>query len=263
MVDSERLIHIERVELRTIECDECGRTSLQAIGAVLQEAAVHHAAALGVGLSNLAAQGLTWVLGRLSLEILCRPSPGETLEVTTWPAGANAVFARRDFEVRNGRGRLLLRAVSWWLVLDRVNREAVRIPDFIGGIPSPVAPENVRFPRLRVPRGEGTCSSEAIRVLRSDLDFNGHVTSIRYLGWLMEPVPDDIWTGMDLVTLHVQYRAELARRDEVRTVARVRPPAADGSVEIEHALVRTDTGKPAALAGSRFAPTAQTAQGAP
>ncbi len=227
----------EEFVVRTSESDSRERARASTIGRFLQEAAIRHARQLGAAFADLAPHGITWVLAQLRLIAAHWPRMDESVEVLTWPSGCDSWFAYREFVLRDGEAAEILHGTSAWALLDIARHRPVRVPEFIRAIPAPSLPAPVPngFPRLRTPQKPGRRVS--VRVLRGDLDLNRHVTNTRYLDWLVEAVPDDIWESRTLRELHVQYRAETGAGEELASEA---DWAAPGTAEIavRHALRR-------------------------
>ncbi len=68
----------------------------------LEDAAGAHAEALSVGLGDLRALGLSWVLAKMRLDIHRLPGAGEKVRVYTRPIGIERLQFRRDFTVSVG-----------------------------------------------------------------------------------------------------------------------------------------------------------------
>lgn len=56
---------------------------------------------------------------------------------------------------------------------------------------------------------------------RADMDMNGHVNNVAYLGWLLENVPEAVFKGARLARLEIDYRAEATAGQVVRGSASV------------------------------------------
>src|SRR3990172_1102587 len=101
------VVWTETFEVRASETDPTGFASVPAICNYLQEVASNHAQALGVSVEQLTAQGLTWVLARLHVELDAYPAWREPVRVETWPAGLHGRYAVREFLIHDGRGSII------------------------------------------------------------------------------------------------------------------------------------------------------------
>src|SRR5512133_1369355 len=119
------LSRTESFAVHTYEVDAFGTLAAPALSGYLSEVAGLHATELGVGLDALRARGLTWVLLRQRIENPIPVRLGDTLEIETWPSGADRLAALREFVVRRGDEEVA-RATTQWLVLDLATRKPVR-----------------------------------------------------------------------------------------------------------------------------------------
>ncbi|HEX9106088.1 MAG TPA: acyl-ACP thioesterase domain-containing protein, partial [Longimicrobiales bacterium] len=108
-----------------------GELRTSALMGYLEDAAGAHAAAFGVGVRELQPRGFAWVLSRYHLRLLRVPLLGESLEVSTWPSGRTAVFATRDFEVRDAGGSVVALATTSWAVIDLASKRPRRVSDVV------------------------------------------------------------------------------------------------------------------------------------
>ncbi|MEZ4630763.1 MAG: acyl-CoA thioesterase [Deinococcales bacterium] len=80
------MIWTERHRIPSYHADSQRRLTLPYLCGYLQEAAWHHAEALGVGYSHFQQQGIAWVLLRQRLEVRRWPLWGEEIRLETWPS---------------------------------------------------------------------------------------------------------------------------------------------------------------------------------
>ena len=73
-------------QVRSYEADAHGLACPTTLLNYLQEAAGDHARLLGVAVRDLMPLGLTWVLSRMHLQILCTVHSREEVRVRTWPS---------------------------------------------------------------------------------------------------------------------------------------------------------------------------------
>jgi acyl-ACP thioesterase len=241
--------HRETFEVHTYEVDAFGTLAVAALSGFLQEAAGHHAAALGVGIDTLLARGLTWVLVRQRIESPVAIVLGDRVEVETWPAGIDRHVALREFVVRRADGAEVARATTQWLVLDVATRRPVRPAEVLDArFPrertADLAPLAPRLPALLVWERE-----KRFHVRYGDIDLNLHVTNTSYVTWAQEAVPREVWREARLASVEVHYLAEVLYGSAVLSrLAR----AGDG--RFAHAIVREEDGKELARLATAWAP---------
>jgi medium-chain acyl-[acyl-carrier-protein] hydrolase len=237
-------IHRRAFRVHTYDTDFRGRALPASLLDFLQEAAGEHAALLGLSVTDLLKDGLTWVLSRYHLRVSRYPAMGEAVEVWTWPSGRDGFFWLRDFELRDGGGEPILLATSSWVLLDTTTKQPVR-----AGREIPVA--RIReeraladgFPRL--PGCEAPELERGYRVGLHELDLNDHVNHAVYIRWALETTPDETLRTCHPVDIEVAYRAEAFFGDEVlvrtQRVDAERAPAPEGA--FVHGLLAKATGR--------------------
>jgi acyl-ACP thioesterase len=141
---------------------------------------------LGFSYEELRNRKLFWVLSRLTMEIYKPLNWYQTGEVETWPKDIDKILYLRDYVVRDQENQIIAKATSGWLAIDAETKR----PKTIEGIHA------VLFNQLRekyalkqapeklLPVKEG----ELFEVKTSffDIDLNNHVTSTRYIDWMMD-----------------------------------------------------------------------------
>src|SRR5512138_696524 len=105
-----------------------GRLTLAAFCGPMLEAAGAHASSVDLGVADLQARNLTWMLGRFRMTLAQPPRPGMAVTVTTWPSGVARLFALREFRVTSAEHGEVATATSAWLLVDFKTRRPLR-PD--------------------------------------------------------------------------------------------------------------------------------------
>jgi medium-chain acyl-[acyl-carrier-protein] hydrolase len=236
-------------EVLAFQAGAGGRLTLPWLCAVFQDGAERDASALGVGIREMARDGLVWVLQRLRAEIAELPRFGETFTLLTWPAGAERLLARREFEVTSEDGRTLARATSRWVVMDQAARKPVRPPETVRRLVPEPRPHALEGLPSDIPPGPAEVRWEKrFEVLRRDLDVAGHANNTRYVEWALETLPDTIAEGAAPHLLDIVFRREAVKGDVV--VARTGPHPMEADVHL-HVLRRESDGEELARALTR------------
>lgn len=178
----------ETYALPTGTVDASRAARLLALLDAMSETAGRHAEILGVGVRTLHAQGLTWVLARLHVEIKAIPASGQTVHIATWPTGRHRLFALRDFFLSSGAGSEALRATSAWALMNLETRRPARLdphlPVFSRQPERMVADDFHPLPPVRP-----DSRPARFRALAVDIDINDHVNNTVYLDWALRSVP--------------------------------------------------------------------------
>lgn len=173
----------------------------------------------GFGVEVLQDSSLTWVLLRFSAEVYERPEQYETVEIDTWISDFNRLASTRNFRMRVG-DRVVAAGVSLWCVLNIETREAADMSmmkeahdRFIVAEPSPIATPA----RLRPIDAQISVSRP---VVYSDIDFNRHVNTLRYVDMIFDTMPLEEFERREAMRLDINFLAE-ARYGETISVGYV------------------------------------------
>lgn len=158
---------------------------------MLIQSAINSADNLGFGYSGIRQQKLFWVLSRLTVEIYQPLKWYQEAKVETWPKDIDGILYLRDFKVTDSSNNLAASAVSGWLAIDLSTRRPKRIEatheELFTSLKDrhalPAAPDKLGA----VKDGE----TFMVRSTYFDIDLNKHVTSTRYIDWMMDTFPLD------------------------------------------------------------------------
>lgn len=242
--------HIEIFRVRFNEADATGLATLQTVGNWLQEAADLNARELGWAREQLAARRLFWALTGLRITLTRYPRWRETVKIVTWPAGADRLFAWRDFQLVAGDGVPLGAATSAWLLVNEDSRRPVRmLPEIAAAaIARPRAMEHDFRCKLTLP--ERTQHERRFHVRRSDLDVNGHVNNVTFIEWAVESVPPEAIDMARVTDITLEFHAEALLGDEI--IAQAEREATDNGINFRHQLRRTDDNRVLAVARTEW-----------
>jgi acyl-ACP thioesterase len=199
----------ETVTVRFGNIDQSDRLTLCSVFSFFQEAAICHAAALGVGREDFARTGQVWIISRLSLFVKRRPGYGEILKVNTWPRGREKLFAYRDYEIRDEKDQAVVRGRAAWLVLDVEKRRPVRLEAFLESLPSNAGLDAFPAGPAALGQKEGLIKNLERTAQYSDIDYFGHMNNARYIQWIQDASSIDILTNADQIRLDINYLSEV------------------------------------------------------
>ena len=168
---------------------------------------------LGFGIAQLHPKGLTWILTRLSLEMYELPTHCEKVRFETWIESNAHMLSTRSFRIYSG-DKLIGQCKSVWAVLDLQKREIVNIfddPIFADSVDGDVIEmARVRMTTLPEPTG---CMPH--KIVYSDIDYNGHCNSCRYLQAMMDAYLPNYYGKK--IRLDINYSKEVMLGDELQT----------------------------------------------
>jgi acyl-ACP thioesterase len=176
---------------------------------MLQDTAIGHSEAVGLSIDKLKEDGIGWVLNRWSVHMDSPLRWNTRVSVETWPCSFNRFYATREFLIRDDRDNILVRASSRWILINIEKKRPVRIPEEFGtlyGMEQGVRAVPSEFEDIGLPVSE--VPGIPFRIRRSDLDTNHHVNNAKYIEWMIETIPDDIYDGYTLKSIEVGYIKE-------------------------------------------------------
>jgi len=204
----------KKYAVHSYEVDASGRAQMSSLLNYLQDAAGVHAGTLGLGVTDLLRNRLTWLLSRYHVKVVRYPVHGQRIEVATWPSGKKGIFALRDFEVSDEEGRLILAATTSWVLINLESKQPVRLNDFV--------PDDLTYNKRAVedefptlPELEKAERELTLPVLVKDLDFNRHVNNVVYIQWALEAAPPEILNALLPLAIEVSYRDEAFYGDQI------------------------------------------------
>lgn len=211
-----------RIEPRDI--DATLRVRIYTMGDLVLQAANDDADMLGFGVADLNAgvgsAGIeaSWVLSRMAVEMRRLPRRHEQIDVYTWVSDYGRLVTTRNMTVSDGEGLEIGAVVTQWAMIDLSTRRPLDLSALSNKGTSLVD----REPPIERPRKIGAFDCVAERpyeVVYSDIDFNGHVNSMKYLEWMVDTLPVEVLTQADSLRFDINYIHE-ARLGEQLTVCR-------------------------------------------
>ena len=168
---------------------------------------------LGFGIQVLHPRGVTWILTRMSIEMYELPTHCEKIRIETWIESNAHMLSTRDFRIYSGE-KLIGQCKSVWAVLDLQKREIVNIfddPIFEGCIDGEV----LDMPRVRMTTIPEPTGCVPHKVVYSDIDYNGHCNSCRYLQAMTDAYLPDYYGKK--VRLDINYSKEAMLGETLQT----------------------------------------------
>jgi acyl-ACP thioesterase len=199
----------EELPIRYADADYYRRWKLSGLFQTLQECATQHALQLGRGYDQLIRDDLAWVLSRFKMRIESLPLAGEQVKIETWPKGLQQkLFFMRDFLVTSpDGGTVYASASSAWLLIDTRTRR-MQMPTVLGNsLPDNGGRFALDEPLDRIPvNGIDLQEQFTVQARPSMIDLMGHVTSARYIEWVVDCFPVEAYQpGVAWLQLNVNH----------------------------------------------------------
>ena len=161
----------------------------------------------GFGVEALMDQSVTWVLSRLAVDVVARPAQYKSVALDTWVNDFNRLSSTRNFVMRDGQS-VMVSGVSQWCMFNMETRQSVDMSTLkdvymraMVDAPSPIAMPA----RLRAIEPTKSMSRP---VMYSDIDFNRHVNTLRYVDLIFDMLPLDLIENNGGMRLDFNFLAE-------------------------------------------------------
>ena len=179
----------------------------------------------GFGVEALQGHSFTWVLSRLAVEISTQPRQYTDIEIDTWVNEFNRLSSTRNFTLTDDSGREFGRAVSQWCMIDY----ATRMPVDMNTMAKAHEGNMVDAPSpCERPRRIGVVTSEPVvehRVVYSDIDFNRHMNTMRYIDIIIDSMPIEVPEKLVGFRLDMNFMKEARYGDSLVLMAEERDGA--------------------------------------
>ena len=184
-------------------------SSLESVGYIFMNAAGFDAERKGFGMEELHKRGLAWVALRLLIKVEKYPAAFEKLQIQTWVENWNKLTTQRNCIVTNAQGDTVFSVSSLWAVIDFNTRQPVNLQDALPCYGPWILSEPIA---LRTPEKVHLLTNEEFVATRkavySDIDFNMHVTSFKYVSWILDTIPLDVFQKQFISEFEINYVKE-------------------------------------------------------
>jgi acyl-ACP thioesterase len=186
-----------------------GQTKFYTLCNILLDSAAVHANKFRFGYHDMRKENVYWVLSRFHIIMHEYPSMDDRIMVETWPKGVNKLFFMRDYRIISEDDRLLTAATTAWLVLDgdtgrpgmMVGNNSLHsfyIDDFHAIEQVPGKLPVIKEPDRQMP----------VKARYSDLDINKHVNAVKYIEWVQDCFPQELYEKQNVKEFQINYQSE-------------------------------------------------------
>lgn len=218
----------------------------------LEETAISHSEAAGLGVDRLKADNTGWVLNRWLFHMERYPKYGEKIVIQTWPSSFERFYANREYCILDAEDKTIGQVSSLWFFFNIERRRPMRIPMEIAGAYG-INPQKVFDPsNAEIGRFTQADATKDFYVRRSDIDTNEHVNNASYLEWALELIPQDIYEQYMLTSLEVEYKKETGYGSAISSNIAYLPQKDDGSMEFSHSINSKEDGTTLAVAKTKW-----------
>ena len=159
-----------------------------------------------LGIFEIRKHNLAWVISRAVVEQNRVLKTMDPFRIVTWVSECNRIACVRNFIILDMEGQEVGHAVTQWSIINFETRQPMNLME-LSRIQKHLHPE---YPTIGVhPKKlqplKTVTDTATHKVVNSDLDFNGHVNSLKYLQWMLDEVPIDFASTHQLWHFDVNY----------------------------------------------------------
>lgn len=208
--------YIETHLIRTCECDMYGRWKPSSMFEAMQEVAIAHCEAAGLGRNVTDGLGVAWVISRCRVELSRQPVSGEEISIETYAMPTRHLFFPRCYVLRDASGNTVCGAYGLWVLLDLHTRKIVANPFVSQTLPLEDREMAAKVPATVQPLNDAPVKGELTPQF-TEFDLNGHVNNAKYLDWCWNALGFDALRDRQLSSLDINYEREALRGEVIRT----------------------------------------------
>jgi len=211
--------HTLNFEVTPQDIDFTRHITVSAIGNYILNTAGIAATQNNFGWEKLMEENLCWVLSRFAIEMQCYPLQDECFSIETWVEDYNKMFTTRNFKIFDKNKNIIGAATSIWAIIDINTRKPYNLQS------------RIEWHRAATGIGAGIEKAAKIneifsaaeptayhKVAYSDIDFNQHTNSMKYLQWLTDTVDLRQFEQKNILRFDANYMQEARFGDTVAII---------------------------------------------
>lgn len=199
----------QQYQMRFFEMNEFGVASPTTMLTLLEETAAEHCFSIDHSLYQLQKENIGWVLISGFMKMERYPSYQEKITIRTWLSNYSTIKGIRENIIYDEQENIIGRAKGLWIFFDILKRKPVEIIESIKQKwqHCPVESLENNINKKIHPLIESDFEKK-FKVNRYDTDMIKHVNNIRYLQWVVESVPEDIFENYYLHNIDGRFISE-------------------------------------------------------
>ena len=203
---AEKTIYPFRVEPQEVDFTMCA--TVPALGCAVLNVAGIDAHGKGFGVDVLNERNCSWVLSRMAFEVDRRPKQYTDYRIATWISDYGRVLSTRNFTLTDCAGEEFGRAVTQWAMIDLERRTALDLSGVGRAHAEAMVPEPAPAEKPRKIAPFEVQQSVTHRVAYSDIDFNRHMNTMRYIDLMFDCLPIELHASQRGMRLDIHFLHE-------------------------------------------------------
>ena len=187
----------------------------KAILKYLEEIAGLHSDLAGYGLNDIEKTKITWLVLGWKVEVIRRPKYAEEFTINTWCKTQNKLYSKRDFEVFDSKGNLIIKATSKWLMINTETREIGKIPlEFAIAYGDEDIDVFENTPNFKFKEPNDKEKVLEYTITEGWIDFNNHVHNTKYIDLAIKALPKEL-REQNFSNFEIMYKKEIKLGEKI------------------------------------------------
>lgn len=207
----------EKYKIKYSDVDRNNNCKLSRVLDLFQDIATSHSDTLGYGSKKMLEDNLGWLVTGWKFNVDEMPKVDEIIEIRTWSRGVKGLTAKRSIEFLNEKEDSIVQVDSNWVLYDlkenkitKPNEE--RMSKY--GVNDRVVIDEIKHTNIKEINGS-LISEEIVRIQRRDIDTNGHLNNSRYMDYILESLPSDIYNNLVIGEVEIKYKKQIFENEEI------------------------------------------------
>ncbi len=194
------------------------RMSLESIGNIFMNAAGCDSERKGFGMDALHKKGMAWVALRMHIQVYEYPAAFDELTITTWIEQWTKLSTQRNCIIQNKNGKTMVEISSLWALIDFKTRQLLNLQDELSVFDYEkwLVEESISIGsamKVHVPNNTEVVGKHTVAY--SDIDSNLHATSLKYVEWVLDTLPFELFKNQRISSFEINYVKECCFGEQV------------------------------------------------
>ena len=197
------------------EVDEYNKMRISALLNFMQDVATMHSKIVGYGTTECNELGIGWLLLSWHIKMFSYPAGDTKIEIKTWSRGIRGCHAFRGFEVEDENGNLVARADSMWALINLKTARPMKPLDDMHKGYGVIERTFFEIEKVKIDVPETCDSSIKLKVQRRDIDTNKHCNNTRYMDFVLESIPENLYHNKSISELEIVYKKSVIYNENI------------------------------------------------
>lgn len=197
------------------EVDEHNRMRISSLLNFLQDVATMHSKSIGYGTTECMNRKIGWFLISWQIKMYSYPQGDTMIKVRTWSRKFKGCHAFRAFEVIDENENLVARVDSMWALVNLENGRPIRIYDDMTDKYGQIDKCFFEEEKVKIDVTDETSDEIKLKIQRRDIDTNGHCNNTKYIDFVIEAIPQNIYDNKAISEFEIIYKKAVALGEEI------------------------------------------------